>query len=156
MLTKKAVAVALASGALLAAGCGSDSGNDKGKGGDKGGSSTPTASAQDVKDFCAARDDLLTNVEDVSKLTTSTASKEKVKGDVQAIKDDLQQMAAVGTVLAESAQQGLIDASNTFASDVTATIQSAAGSPEKALKGLQDDFGSLKDSIQSVTSDVGC
>jgi hypothetical protein len=155
MLTKKAVVAALACGALLVAGCGSDSGKDKGKGA-KGGSTAPTASAQDVKDFCAARDDLLANVEDVSKLTTSTASKEKVKGDVQAIKDDLQQMAAVGTVLAESAQQGLIDASNTFASDVTSTIQSAAGDPETALKGLKEDFGKLKGSIDSATADVNC
>jgi hypothetical protein len=156
MLTRTAVVAAIASGALLVAGCGSDSGGDKGKGGKGNSSTTPTASAQDVKDFCTARDDLLANVDDVAKLTTSTASKEKVKGDVQAIKDDLQQMASVGTVLAESSQQGLVDASNTFASDVTDTIQSAAGDPETALKGLQTDFGKLKDSIQSVTADVNC
>jgi uncharacterized phage infection (PIP) family protein YhgE len=126
--------------ALVVADCG-ESGEDKAK-----------------NDVCDARADIQRQVNDLSSLTLATASVDKVKSGLTAIKDDLSKIADAQGKLDERRKQQVQQATETFTSQVNkvANDLKSGQSLQGAATQLKTDLANLANSYKQAFGPVDC
>jgi uncharacterized phage infection (PIP) family protein YhgE len=126
--------------ALVVADCG-ESGEDKAK-----------------NDVCDARADIQKQVNDLSSLTLATASVDKVKSGLTAIKDDLSKIADAQGKLDERRKQQVQQATETFTSQVNkvANDLKSSQSLQDAATQLKTDLANLANSYKQAFGPVDC
>ena len=109
-------------------------------------------------DVCDARDDIQANVKELQNLTLGTATTDKVRSSLNAIKDDLQKIVDAQGDLSDSQKQQVDKANEAF----TAKVKALAGdvgrsvSIEDAAKQLESDFAELATTYQQSFAPIDC
>jgi len=138
----KAMTVAVASLALLVAGCG-------------GGQS---ASSQAKDDVCAATSDINDHVDNLKQMTPATVTTAAVTNDLNAIKNDLSKIRDAQSTLSSDRKQQVQSATETFTDQVTATVESVGTSlsAADAAAQLQSALATLAASYQQSLGKIDC
>jgi uncharacterized protein HemX len=109
-------------------------------------------------DVCDARDDIQANVEELQSLTLGTATTDKVRSSLNAIRDDLSKIADAQDQLSEGEKQQVQKANEAFKSKVKA-VRGDLGtsvSIEDAAKQLKSDFAELATTYQQSFAPIDC
>jgi hypothetical protein len=109
-------------------------------------------------DVCDARDDIQANVKELQSLTLGTATTDKVRSGLNAIRDDLAKIADAQDQLSEGDRQQVQEANETFKSKVSAVGGDLGKSLsiEDAAKQLKSDFADLATTYQQSFGPIGC
>ena len=109
-------------------------------------------------DVCDARDDIQANVKELQNLTLGTATADKVRSSLTAIRDDLATIADAQGDLSDSQKQQVDKANEAF----TAKVKALAGdvgrsvSIEDAAKQLESDFAELATTYEQSFAPIDC
>ena len=143
--------------AVALSGCGSSS--------DEGSSATPTAtqasaSAQDqaASQVCSARDDITTQVQTLTSLSTGSATKAGVTSALTAIQTDLQKIKTAQPDLAPDRKQQVQDAAAAFGTQLKDTLkQTVAGlSKNDAQTQAKNAAASLESAVKQSLEPIKC
>jgi two-component SAPR family response regulator len=109
-------------------------------------------------DVCDARDDIQANVKELQSLTLGTATTDKVRSSLNAIKDDLAKIADAQGQLSEGEKQQVQKANEAFKSKVKAVGEDLGKSVsiEDAATQLKSDFDELATTYQQSFGPIGC
>jgi hypothetical protein len=109
-------------------------------------------------DVCDARDDIQANVKELQSLTLGTATTDKVRSSLNAIKDDLAKIADAQGQLSEDQMQQVQKANEAFKSKVKALGEELGQSVsiEDAAKQLKSDFAELATTYQQSFAPIDC
>jgi uncharacterized protein HemX len=109
-------------------------------------------------DVCDARDDIQANVEELQSLTLGTATTDKVRSSLNAIKDDLAKIADAQGQLSEDQKQQVQKANEAFKSKVKAVSEDLGQSVsiEDAAKQLKSDLAELATTYQQSFAPIDC
>ena len=109
-------------------------------------------------DVCDARDDIQANVKDLQSLTLGTATVDKVKSNLTAIRDDVSKIADAQGQLSDSQKQQVQKANDAFKSKVQALAGDIGRSVsiEDAIKQLKSDFAELATTYQNSFARIDC
>jgi aspartokinase len=110
-------------------------------------------------EVCDARADIQRRVDDLADLTVTTASIEQVTNNLEAIRDDLQTIAAEQGDLEPERRQEVEQAGKRFSSQLQATAQdvvSGAGSGEDAGARVGSALDELAKSFREAYAPVDC
>jgi two-component sensor histidine kinase len=109
-------------------------------------------------DVCDARDDIQANVKELQSLTLGTATTDKVRSGLNAIKDDLAKIADAQDQLSEGQKQQVQKANEAFKSKVKALAGDLGKSVsiEDAAKQLKSDFAELATTYQQSFGPIDC
>ena len=109
-------------------------------------------------DVCDARDDIQANVKELQNLTLGTATTDKVRSSLNAIKDDLQKIVDAQGDLSDSQKQQVEKANEAFKSKVKALAGDVGRSVsiEDAAKQLESDFAELATTYQQSFAPIDC
>ena len=134
------LACILATAALVAAGCG-ESDEDKAK-----------------TQVCDARADLKEQVDDLGNLSLANATVDGVKGNLDAIKNDLQKMTDAQGDLDDTRKEEVEQATQQFASEVNSIVTSLGSttSLNSAANQLEAAFQELATSYEQSFSKIDC
>jgi phosphoglycerate-specific signal transduction histidine kinase len=108
--------------------------------------------------ICDARDDIQAQVSELQQLTLGTATVDKVKSNLNAIKDDIAKIADARGELSDAQQQQLQKANETFKSEFDSLIKNLGSSVslQDAVAQLKGDVADLGDAYQKALSPVEC
>jgi uncharacterized protein HemX len=109
-------------------------------------------------DVCDARDDIQANVKELQSLTLGTATTDKVRSSLNAIKDDLAKIADAQGQLSEGQKKQVQKANQAFESQVKALGGDLGQSVsiEDAAKQLKSDFAELATTYQQSFAPIDC
>jgi hypothetical protein len=109
-------------------------------------------------DVCDARDDIQANVKELQSLTLGTATTDKVRSSLNAIKDDLAKIADAQGQLSEGQKQQIQKANEAFKSKVKAVGEDLGQSVsiEDAAKQLKSDLAQLATTYQQSFAPIDC
>jgi hypothetical protein len=109
-------------------------------------------------DVCDARDDIQANVKELQSLTLGTATTDKVRSSLNAIKDDLAKIADAQGQLSEGQKQQIQKANEAFKSKVKAVGEDLGQSVsiEDAAKQLKSDLAELATTYQQSFAPIDC
>jgi uncharacterized protein YhaN len=109
-------------------------------------------------DVCDARDDIQANVKELQSLTLGTATSDKVRSSLNAIKDDLAKIADAQDQLSEGQQQQVQKANEAFKSKVKAVGEDLGKSVsiEEAATQLKSDFEELATTYRQSFGPIDC
>ena len=109
-------------------------------------------------DVCDARDDIQANVKELQGLTLGTATADKVRSSLNAIKDDLARIADAQGQLSDSQKQEVQKANEAFKSKVQALAGDLGRSVsiEDAVQQLKSDFAQLATTYQQFFAPIDC
>jgi uncharacterized protein HemX len=109
-------------------------------------------------DVCDARDDIQANVKELQSLTLGTATTDKVRSSLNAIKDDLAKIADAQGQLSEGEKQQVQKANEAFKSKVKAVGEDLGKSVsiEDAATQLKSDFDELATTYQQSFGPIDC
>jgi uncharacterized protein HemX len=109
-------------------------------------------------DVCDARDDIQANVKELQGLTLGTATTDKVRSSLNAIKDDLAKIADAQGQLSEGQKQQIQKANEAFKSKVKAVGEDLGQSVsiEDAAKQLKSDLAQLATTYQQSFAPIDC
>ena len=109
-------------------------------------------------DVCDARDDIQANVKELQGLTLGTATTDKVRSSLNAIKDDLATITDAQAQLSEGQRQQVQKANEAFKSKVKAvgTDLGKSVSIEDAATQLKSDFDELATTYQQSFGPIDC
>jgi hypothetical protein len=109
-------------------------------------------------DVCDARDDIQANVKELQNLTLGTATTDKVRSSLNAIKNDLQKIVDAQGDLSDSQKQQVEKANEAFKSKVKALAGDVGRSVsiEDAAKQLESDFAELATTYQQSFAPIDC
>ena len=109
-------------------------------------------------DVCDARDDIQANVKELQSLTLGTATTDKVRSSLNAIKDDLAKIADAQGQLSEGEKQQVQKANEAFKSKVKAVGEDLGKSVsiEDAATQLKNDFDELATTYQQSFGPIDC
>jgi uncharacterized protein HemX len=109
-------------------------------------------------DVCDARDDIQANVKELQGLTLGTATTDKVRSSLNAIKDDLAKIADAQGQLSEGQKQQIQKANEAFKSKVKAVGEDLGQSVsiEDAAKQLKSDLAELATTYQQSFAPIDC
>jgi hypothetical protein len=109
-------------------------------------------------DVCDARDDIQANVKELQSLTLGTATSDKVRSSLNAIKDDLAKIADAQDQLSEGQKQQVQKANEAFKSKVKAVGEDLGKSVsiEDAATQLKSDFDELATTYQQSFGPIDC
>jgi DNA mismatch repair ATPase MutS len=109
-------------------------------------------------DVCDARADIQKKVEDLRSLTVSTATGDRVKSDLNAIKDDLGKISNAQDNLAESRKQQVQKANETFKSEFDKATKGLGSSQslQGAAQQLKTDFANLANAYKQALAPIDC
>jgi hypothetical protein len=109
-------------------------------------------------DVCSASDDIQANVRELQDLTIGTATVDKVKSNLNAIKDDLSKMGDARGQLSESQRQQVQEANETFKSKVQALTDDLGQSlsVQDAAQRLKSDLSELASAYQQELAPIDC
>jgi uncharacterized phage infection (PIP) family protein YhgE len=109
-------------------------------------------------DVCDASDDIHTQVGELQDLTLGTATLDKVKSHLTAIRDDLQKIADGQADLKQSDKQKVEKANKTFRDQVQALAADVGQSVslEDAAKRLKQDFSDLATTYEQAYGRIDC
>ena len=109
-------------------------------------------------DVCDARDDIQANVKELQGLTLGTATTDKVRSSLNAIKDDLQKMVDVQGDLNDSEKEQIQKANEAFKSDVKALAGDLGRSVsiEDAATQLKSGFAELAATYEQSLAPIDC
>ena len=109
-------------------------------------------------DVCDARDDIQANVKELQSLTLGTATTDKVRSSLNAIKDDLAKIADAQGQLSEDQKQQVQKANEAFKSKVKAVSEDLGQSVsiEDAAKQLKSDLAELATTYQQSFAPIDC
>lgn len=109
-------------------------------------------------DVCDARDDIQANVEELQGLTLGTATTDKVRSSLNAIKDDLQKIVDAQGDLSDSQKEQVQKANEAFKSDVKALAGDLGRSVsiEDAAARLKRDFAELATTYEQSFAPIDC
>jgi uncharacterized protein HemX len=104
-------------------------------------------------DVCDARDDIQANVKELQSLTLGTATTDKVRSSLNAIKDDLAKIADAQGQLSEGqkADQAFESQVRALGGDLGQSV-----SIEDAAKQLKSDFAELATTYQQSFAPIDC
>ena len=111
-----------------------------------------------MSDICSARDDIATQVDDLKGLTLTTATGDKVRSSLDAIKDDLSKIRDARGDLSEDRRKEVQDANDQFAStvkSVTGDIGSSTSLADAATK-IKSALQDLASSYESTFAKIDC
>jgi two-component sensor histidine kinase len=125
---------------LAVAGCG-ESDEDKAKG-----------------QICDARDDIQAQVSELQQLTLGTATTDKVKSHLNAIRDDITKIADARGELSDTQEQQLQKANDTFKSQLDNLIKNLGSSVslQDAAAELKVNITDLAESYEKALSPIDC
>jgi two-component sensor histidine kinase len=125
---------------LAVAGCG-ESDEDKAKG-----------------QICDARDDIQAQVSELQQLTLGTATTDKVKSHLNAIRDDITKIADARGELSDTQEQQLQKANDTFKSQLDNLIKNLGSSVslQDAAAQLKVNITDLAESYENALSPIDC
>jgi len=109
-------------------------------------------------DVCDARDDIRTQVRELQNLTLGTATVDKVKSHLTAIRDDLKKIVDAQDQLSESDRKKVQEANQTFKSKVK-TLGGDIGQSvplEEAAQQLKSDFADLATTYEQALGPIDC
>ena len=109
-------------------------------------------------DVCDARDDIQANVKELQSLTLGTATTDKVRSSLNAIKDDLAKIADAQGQLSEGEKQQVQKANEAFKSKVKAVGEDLGKSVsiEDAATQLKSGFDELATTYQQSFGPIDC
>ena len=109
-------------------------------------------------DVCDARDDIQANVKELQGLTLGTATTDKVRSSLNAIKDDLAKIADAQGELSDGQKQQVQKANEAFKSKVKAVGEDLGQSVsiEEAAKQLKGDLAELATTYQRSFAPIDC
>jgi uncharacterized protein HemX len=109
-------------------------------------------------DVCDARDDIQANVKELQSLTLGTATTDKVRSSLNAIKDDLAKIADAQGQLSEDQKQQVQKANEAFKSKVKAVGEDLGKSVsiEEAATQLKSDFEELATTYRQSFGPIDC
>jgi uncharacterized protein HemX len=109
-------------------------------------------------DVCDARDDIQANVKELQSLTLGTATTDKVRSSLNAIKDDLAKIADSQGELSGAQKQEVQKANDAFKSKVKAVGKDLGQSVsiEDAAKQLKSDFAELATTYEQSFAPIDC
>ena len=109
-------------------------------------------------DVCDAKDDIQANVKELQSLTLGTATTDKVRSSLSAIKDDLAKIADAQGQLSEDQKQQVQKANDAFKSKVKAVGADLGQSLsiEDAAKQLKSDLAELGTTYKQSFAPIDC
>jgi two-component sensor histidine kinase len=109
-------------------------------------------------DVCDARDDIQANVKELQGLTLGTATSDKVRSSLNAIKDDVAKIADAQGQLSDSQRQQVQKANEAFKSQVKALAADLGQSVsiDAAVKQLKADFADLATTYEQSLAPIDC
>jgi hypothetical protein len=109
-------------------------------------------------DVCDARDDIQANVKELQSLTLETATTDKVRSSLNAIKDDLAKIADAQGELSDGQKQQVQKANEAFKSKVKAVGEDLGQSVsiEDAAKQLKSALAELATTYQQSFAPIDC
>jgi len=107
---------------------------------------------------CDARDDIQTQVHELQNLTLGTATLDKLKSHLTAIREDLQTMVDAQSDLSSSDKQQIEKANDTFRSQMKALAGDVGRSVsiEDAAKQLESDLTALGTAYKQAYGPIDC
>lgn len=109
-------------------------------------------------DVCDARDDIRAQVGELQNLTLGTATVDKVKASLEAIRDDLEKIADAQGQLSESDRKRVQEANQAFESKLKTLGEEAGRSVplEDAAQQLKSGFSDLAKTYQQALEPIDC
>ena len=107
---------------------------------------------------CSARDDITKQVDDLKNLTITSATTSQVSDALQAIRNDLKQIADARKDLAQANREQVDKANQAFASSVRQTLADVGtkSSLQNAATQLKAAFQNLADSYRNTFGQLNC
>jgi dsDNA-specific endonuclease/ATPase MutS2 len=108
--------------------------------------------------ICDARDDIQAQVSELQQLTLGTATTDKVKSHLNAIKDDITKIADARGELTDTQEQQLQKANDTFKSQLDNLIKNLGSSVslQDAAAELKVNITDLAESYEKALSPIDC